>query len=67
MLNMYEFHFVSNKNKAQFELKENVGPYIVNTRAMTKEVEEILNQMKFKPRFTWSYYPLRIISKLTIE
>jgi len=44
MLNMDEFHFVSNKNKVQFKLKENVGKYIVNTRATTKEVAGILNR-----------------------
>lgn len=32
MLNMDELHFVSNKRKAQFKLKENIGPCIVNTR-----------------------------------
>lgn len=44
MLNMDELHFVSYKKKAQFKLKANIGPYIFNTRAATKEVEAILSQ-----------------------
>lgn len=42
MLNMDELHFVSNKKKTYFKLKAHVGPYIVNTRVETKEVEELL-------------------------
>jgi len=42
MLNMDELHFVSNKNKSQFKLKPQVVPYIMNTRAVTKEVEVVL-------------------------
>jgi len=64
---MDELHFVSNKKKEQFKLKDNVGPYIVNTIATKKEVETILKQMKFKLSFTWSYDPLGIISKLRVE
>lgn len=46
ILNMDELHFVSNKKKAHFNLKAQVGPYIVNTRVRTKEVEVVLKQMK---------------------
>lgn len=67
MLNMDEFHFISYKKKAQLKIKANIGPYIVNTRATTKEVEAILSQMIFKPSFSWSYDPLGIISKLRLE
>lgn len=42
MLNMDEIYFVSNKNKSQFKLKAQVGPYIVNTREVAKEVEVVL-------------------------
>lgn len=42
MLNMDELHFVSNKKKSQFKLKAQVDPYIVNTKATTKEVETVL-------------------------
>ena len=48
---------------SEIKLKAHVGPYIVNTRAAVKEVEETLKQMKLKPRLTWSYDPLGIISK----
>jgi len=64
---MDELHFFSNKKKAQFKLKESVGPYIINTKVVVKEVEGILKQMKFKPSFTWSYDPLGIISKIRVE
>jgi len=37
-MRMDEIHFVSRKHKAQFKLKAQVGPFIVNTRASGKEV-----------------------------
>ena len=67
MLNMDELHFVSSKRKAQFKLKAHVGPYIVNTIAIEREVDEILNHMKFKLSFTRYYDPLRIISTTRVE
>lgn len=39
---MDDLHFVSRKKEAQFKLKAYVGVYIVNTRATTKEVDELL-------------------------
>lgn len=39
---MDEIHFVSRKQKAQFKLKVQVGPLIVNTRATNMEVESLL-------------------------
>jgi len=67
MLNMDEVHFVSYKKKTQFKLKAHIGPYIINTRSATKEIDAILSQMKFKLIFSWSYDPQGIISKLRLE
>ena len=43
MLNMDELHFVSYNKKAQFKLKAHIRPYIINTRAVAKEVDAILS------------------------
>lgn len=64
---MDELHFVSSKRKEQLKLKAHVGPYIVNTRAVAKEVDEILKLMKFKLHFTWYYDPLGIIYSPRVE
>lgn len=64
---MDDQHFLSRKKKSQLKLKEHIGPYIVNTRATTKEADEILKKLNFKLSFTWSYDPLGIISKLRVE
>lgn len=66
-LNKDEIHFVSRKQKAQFKLKAPVGPFIVNTRAAEKEVENLLRQMKFKLSFSWPYDRLGVISSMKIE
>lgn len=42
MLNRDEFHFLSNKKKAQFKLNKKVGPYIVYMIETSKEEEGIL-------------------------
>ena len=67
MTNMDYLHFVSNKKKYQLKLKTQIGPFIANTIAATKEEYFLLKQMKFKLCFTWSYDPLGIISKLRVE
>ena len=61
------FHFVPMKQKAQFELKAQISPFIVNTRVSGKKPNNLLKQMKFKLSFTWSCDPLGIISKLRVE
>lgn len=61
MMNMDDLHFVYSNNKSQFKFKEWIGPFIVNTRASSKEVDSMLKQIKFKLSFTWYYDPLGII------
>jgi len=51
-MNIDEIHFVSRNKKAQFMLKAQVGPFIVNTRVENKEVKNLLRQMKFKLSFS---------------
>lgn len=48
-------------------MKAQIGPFIFNTSAAAKEVDNLLRQMKFKLSFTQSYDPLGIISKLRVE
>lgn len=66
-MNMDDLNFVSSKQKSQFNLKAQISPFIVNTKAVAKEAYILLKQMNFKLRFTWSYDPLGIISKLMID
>lgn len=40
-MNMDEIHFISKNKKAQFKLKAQSGPFIVNIRTNNKEVENI--------------------------
>ena len=67
IMNMHDLYFVSRKQKTQFTLKAQIGPFIVKTRVAAKEADILLKQMKFKSSFTWSYDPLGIISKLRVE
>lgn len=57
-LNVDDVHFVSKKQKAQFELKARVSTFIVNTRDGDKELESLLAGMKFKLSFSWHYDPM---------
>ena len=66
MLNSYEIHFVIEKEKAQFRIKTQVGPFVCNTRTTWEEADNILKEMKFNLSFTWSYDPCGIISKLRV-
>jgi len=67
MINMDEMHFVLAKKKSQFSIKTQVGLFICNARKTTKEEDLLLKKMKFKLRFSWSYDPLGIISRLRVE
>jgi len=47
-INSDEVHFVKAKKKAQLRLKDQLGPFICNSREIGKEVEEILQRLKLK-------------------
>ena len=67
MLNMDEIHFVAAKKKSQFKIKNQIGPFICNSRVAREEADKLLREMQFNLNFTWSYDPLGVISKLRIE
>lgn len=67
MIHMDDLHFFVEKNKSQFKVKAQGGPFTYNTRATGKEVDFLLKQMKFKLSFTWSYGAFGIISKSRVE
>ena len=66
-LNEDEIHFVAPKNKSQFKLKAQVGPFICNIRATREETDRLLSQMNFDLSFTWSYDPMGVVSRLRVE
>lgn len=66
-LNLDEIQFVSRKQKAQFKLKAQVGPFIVNTKATKIEVGNLFRQIKFKLSFSWPFESLGVISSIKIE
>jgi hypothetical protein len=47
-LNSDDIHFVSRKYKANFKLKKEVGPFIVNTRSTLQVTTKILSAMGFQ-------------------
>lgn len=51
-LNADEVHFVFSKNKLQFKLKDQVGPFICNTRAAGEEADKMLKEIKFALSFS---------------
>ena len=61
MINLDEVHFVKAKKKAQLRIKDQLGPFICNSREVGKEVEEILKRLKLKQSFIWRYDPLDFI------
>lgn len=66
-MNTNEIHILSRKQKSQFKLKAQIGPFVVNTRVTKKELQILLKEIKFKSSFSWPYDPLRVISKIRSE
>ena len=48
-------------------MKNQLGPFICNTREAGPEADKILQQMKFKNSFMWQYDPHGVINKLRIK
>ena len=63
IINVYEFNFFNAKKKAYFKIKDQLGPFICNSREAGKEVDLILQRMKFQRSFEWRYDPLEFITK----
>jgi len=67
ILNSDENHFLSTKKKTQFNIKNQIGPFICNTRNAGKEVDRCLQEFKFGNSFKWNFGPLGVISKLRVK
>lgn len=66
-LNVDQVHFVPMKKGYLFKFPKAVGPFIVNTRQDTQEVEKLLNDMCLLQVVEWAYDPHQIISKRRLE
>jgi hypothetical protein len=66
-LNSDDIHFVSRKYKANFKLKKEVGPFIVNTRSTLQVTTKILSVMGFQQGEVWMYDPHSVISSKIIS
>lgn len=58
-----EKNFVNAKKKANFKIKDQLGPFICNSREGGQQVDAILQSMKFQKSFVWRYDPLEFIPK----
>ena len=63
IINADKVNFINAKKKAYFKIKDQLGPFICNSREAGKEVDLILQRMKFQRRFVWRYDPLEFITK----
>jgi len=57
-------HFCNVKKKAQLRIKNQLGPYVINSRDAWEDVEKILEDyLRFKKSFQWVLYdPCSFIS-----
>jgi len=62
-----EVNFLSARKKTQFKMKNQLGPFICNTREVGLEEDKILQQMKFKNISMWKYDPHGVINKLRLK
>ena len=58
---------MATKNKTQFKLKIQVGPFICNNREAGTETTKQLLEYKFDEIFLWNYDPYGIISKMRVK
>ena len=63
IINADEINFVNAKKKANFKIKDQLGPFICNYREVVKEAFLILQRMEFRRSFFWRYDPLEFITK----
>ena len=67
LLNVDEINFIASKKKTQFKLKNQIGPFIVNTREAANEINVKLKEYKFPCSFTWKYDPQGILSAIRVK
>lgn len=63
IVNADEVNFVNARKKANFNIKDKLGPFIWNSREARKEADLILQNMKFQTSSVWRYDPLEFITK----
>ena len=63
IISVNETNFVNAKKKANFKIKDKLGPFICNSREAGREADLILQSMKFQRSFVWRYDPLEFITK----
>ena len=61
ILNSNEVNFLLAKKKTQFKIKNQLGPFICNSRNVGQQVDKYLQDFK------WKYDPLGVISKLRVK
>ena len=57
ILNVDAVNFINSKKKAQFKLKSQMGPFIVNSRDALRDIVSKLSQFKFQESFYCNYDP----------
>jgi hypothetical protein len=67
ILNSDEIHFVPNKYKVTFKLKNEVGNFIVNTRTTLKVTTNMFSSLGLQQGEPWNYDPRGIISSKIIS
>lgn len=60
MINLDEVNFVKDKKKDQIRIKDQLGPFICNSREVGKEADEILQTLSLKKNFIWNYDPIKL-------
>ena len=65
--NSGEVNFLSAKNKTQFKIKNQLGPFICNNRNVGQQAKKCLKDFKFINSFKWKYDPLGVFSKLRVK
>jgi len=63
IVNADEVNFFNAKKKVNFKIKDQVDPFICNSREARKEADLILQSLKFQRSFVWRYDPLEFITK----
>ena len=60
-------NFLAAKRKTQFKLKNQVGPFICDSREVGAEAAKQLLEYKFSEIFLWYYDPYGIISEMRVK
>ena len=67
VLNYDAINFMASKKKTQFNIKKQIGPFIVNNREANKEIEKTLSELKFQVSFPWNYDPQGFLSIIRVK